>query len=273
MSEADVEREVVSADPTLSPHANQLLTDELQAALGTDRMEVPAATPSEERRAHAGPPDFGARGALASTAPALVLIGGVLLVTGVIVTLATGSLWALIGAVAVHAFVTVVVIAWAFSRVTVVEHMDPSTAARLEQEGLANPDRVLTNLVEEFSGRGEEQRTAITPGADDTDTMDESASRTLELLVLGLVAGSAIVIPLIVGGSMWLLPAIVLPLSTAWFVGQRVVVRRGAPATDTPRERADIRAAAPRRTLELAVASAIGVALFVLFTALVLSGL
>lgn len=56
-------------------------------------------------------------------------------------------------------------------------------------------------------------------------------------------------------------------------VGQRAIVRSGAPATDTPRERADIRAAAPRRTLEVAVAAAVGVALFVLFTALVLSGL
>jgi len=273
MAEADVQRDVASADPTLTPRANELLTEELRAALGTDRVSVPADTPREERRPHAGRPDFGVRGAVSSVMPALVLIGGVLLVTGVIVTLATGSLWALIGAVGVHAFVTVVVIATAFSRVTVVEHMDPGTAARLEQEGLANPDRVLTNLVEEFKGRDEEQRTAITPGAQDTDTMNESASRTFELLVLGLVAGAAIVIPIIVGGSMWLLPAVVLPLCAAWFVVQRAIVRRGAPPAGTPRERADIREAAPWLTVEVAAATAVGVAVFVLLAALVLNGL
>lgn len=269
----NVEREVVSEDPTLSPHANALLTDELQAALGTDHVQVPADTPREERRPHAGHPDFGTRGALSSVMPALVLIGGVLLVTGVIVSLGTGSLWALVGAAAVHAFVTVVVLATAFSRVTVTEHMDPGTAARLEQEGLANPDRVLTDLVEEFSGRDEDQRAAITPGARDTDTMDESASRAFELLVLGIVTGAAIVIPIIVGGSMWLLPAVVLPLAVAWFVGQRAFARRGGVPADTPRERAHIRAAAPRRTLEVAAALAVGVAVFVLLAALILSGL
>ena len=273
MAERDIQREVVSADPTLSPRANELLTGELREALGTDRVEVPADTPVEERLPHAGRPDFGARGAVASTAPALVLVGGVLLVTGVIASLATGSLWALVGAAGVHAFITVLVIAWALNHVTLVEHMDPGTAARLEQEGVADPDRLLTNLVGELSGRDGEQRTEVTPGAEPADTIDESAPRAFEIVILALVAGSAIVIPIIVGGGMWLLPAIVLPLCAAWFLGQRAIVRRGGVPASTPRERARIRAAAPRWSLEAAVATAIAVAVFVLLAALVLSGL
>jgi len=274
MSEQRVRRDVISEDPTLSPRANDLLTGELREALGTDRVEVPADTPAEELLAHARHADDGARGAAASMAPALVVIGGILLVTGAIVSLVTGSLWALVAAVGVHAVLTVIVISWGLSRTTLVEHMDPGTAARLEREGVADPDAVLNTLVDELSGGQSRERRTVTPTAGRSAPVDDADAvpQVLEWVIFAVVAGSSIVIALVVGGTGWLVPLIVLPLSVAWLVGQRVLSDGGPISAETPRERARLRRAAPRIVLLLAVCTAIAVAGGVLILALVLDG-
>lgn len=168
-----VRRSVRSEDPSLSDEANRLLTEELRRAVGRDEVEVPADALDRSRERH------GAHGAIVTT---LIANGTVLLFTflalvvvGVIVSLATGSWWALAIAVGVHALGTMIAAASAVALTTEVEHADPSTAARLEEEGVPDPDRVLTELVEDYGGATQAptgveattaQRRAMTPSAD-----------------------------------------------------------------------------------------------------------
>jgi len=91
-------RRAISDDPSLSPHANHVLTDELQAVIGSDSAEVPSARPDHAGERHG-----------------------------------THS-----------AFVTI-----RLSGET--EHVAPQTAAALEEEGIGDPDRVLTDLVKDFT--------------------------------------------------------------------------------------------------------------------------
>ena len=235
-------RTVRSADPSLSPEANELLTEELREALGSDRVETSGEWDSQQRphaAIHAG---GGVPAALSANRLALGLIGGVLLVTGAIVAVATGSIWALIAALGVHAVVTVVVIAWFLRTTMVVEHMDPAKAAALEQEGVADPDLLLTMLAEDYRGEERRERTEMTPSSAPTTPDPGDDFVGWGLIATTLVA--SLVIPLIVGGEgIWLLPAIVVPLCAAWAAGQFVtrrrsrarahVARRGTPAGES----------------------------------------
>lgn len=221
-------RPVRSADPSLSPEANRVLTEELREAVGSDRLQ------SDERRGPQRPRATIQAGgevaaALSANRLALGLIGGVLLVTGVIATVATGSIWALLAALGVHAVVTVVVVMWFLRTTMVVEHMDPARAAVLEQEGVADPDALLTALAEDYRADDDQRkRTEVTPSAEPTrpDPGDDVVGWGLLLTAFG--ASLAI---LIVGGDgIWLLPAIVVPLCAAWAVGQFVARRRSHAA-------------------------------------------
>src|SRR3954469_16734241 len=97
-----VREDVRVDDPELSPEANRLLTQELQDALGTDSVELPA---DRAERAHRLPAEeHRTVGTWIGSNRLLVAVGfGSLVVIGVIVSLATGSWWALMAAVAVHA--------------------------------------------------------------------------------------------------------------------------------------------------------------------------
>lgn len=89
---------------------------------------------------------------LAANATVLLFTFLALVVVGVIVSLATGSWWALVDAVGVHALGTLIAAASAIGLTTEVEHVDPGTAARLEDEGVVDSDRLMTELVEDFAG-------------------------------------------------------------------------------------------------------------------------
>lgn len=167
-----VRRTVRSDDPSLSDEANRLLTEELRRAVGSDEVEVPADALDRSSERH------GAHGTIVTS---LIANGTVLLFTflalvvvGTIVSLATGSWWALAIAVGVHALGTMITAGSAVALTTEVEHVDPSTAARLEDEGVPDPDRVLTKLVEDYRGgtrapgaadATSEQRRAMTPSS------------------------------------------------------------------------------------------------------------
>lgn len=152
-------REVRSRDPSLSPEANRVLTDELRAVVGSDTVEVPV------DRAHAESDRHGAR-----PGPWVGLIGNRLilavtflgaLVVGAILSLITGSWWFLLLALAVHAVTTIAIVGLVIVMTRQTEHLSPSAAARLEDEGVSDPDAVFTELVHEF--RDDDQRSAITP--------------------------------------------------------------------------------------------------------------
>src|SRR3954471_4706689 len=98
-------KEVRVSDPELSPEANRVLTEELQGALGTDRVELPREWAAQSERL---PPR--ARGTVRSVIAENRLLVGltflVLLMVAVIVSITTGSWWALVVGCGVHAACT-----------------------------------------------------------------------------------------------------------------------------------------------------------------------
>ncbi|HEU4703739.1 MAG TPA: hypothetical protein VFS37_14760 [Conexibacter sp.] len=162
MSDERLERrEVRAQDPSLSPEANRVLTEELRAAVGRDAVEVPSARGHAERARHGG--RAGVAVALSQNRLALAMTLFAALVVGAIVSLATGSWWFLVLALAVHALGTIAVVAIAIAMTTQTEHLSPSAAAALEDEGVEDPDALLSDLVEEYAPadrRGDEQATS-----------------------------------------------------------------------------------------------------------------
>jgi hypothetical protein len=180
------QREVRSKDPSLSPEANRRLTAELRDAVGSDAVDVPAGRAdhrSEPHGTHSTP-----AAAAGHNRAAILIVALVLLVVGAVVALATGSWWVMVAAVALDAVAAGVLLATTISMTTAVEHPSPQLAARLEEEGVADPDGLMTSLVDDVSHEDPreatgEQRTAVTPSsepsratnpADDGD--DEPAS-------------------------------------------------------------------------------------------------
>jgi hypothetical protein len=238
-----VRREVRSADPSLSDEANRLLTDELRQVVGRDQVEVPADIPERHDEAHGGRSTI--LGTIAANRVLFAVSLAALIVVGVIVSLATGSWWALVAACAVHATGTLLIAAFAISMTTRVEHVDPGTAARLEAEGVSDPDRVLSELTEEFAGAQQaggaaevvstghndnladpetepaqaalDQRTVMTPSADASSPAGSGS--VIGAMPLAIVAGLVVItlIAAIAEGSwMWAVPAITWAGAAIW---------------------------------------------------------
>jgi hypothetical protein len=247
-TETETERRFVrSEDPSLTPEANRLLTDELRAVIGKDEVEVPVGTPHRSAERHGGHSPFVA--ALAANRPILIVSFLAALVVGGIISLATGWYVAVLLAVGLHALATMLVAAGAVQLTTQVEHVGPETAARLESEGVADPDRVLTELVEDFAGAGQaggvpevvssgnnersveasddpakamlEQRTAMTPQAHPGPAAGENSAVALLpwWVVVGVMVISVVAIPFFDQG--WVIPLVIVPLGLAWMAMQR----------------------------------------------------
>lgn len=166
-------REVRSQDPSLSPEANRRLTDELREVVGDDSVDVPEETPRRDRERHATRSPFVS--ALVNARLAIGVTFAVLLVVGAVVSLVTGSWWALIAALVVHFVGTVLVTGMTLHTTTEPEHLDPSTAAKLEEEGVANPDRMFNDLVEDYAGEQRQTSDVVTPGDNERTTRAEDA--------------------------------------------------------------------------------------------------
>jgi hypothetical protein len=235
-------RFVRSEDPSLTPEANRLLTEELREVIGKDVVEVPAETPRRADEPHANHSRIIA--ALIGNRAVVVVSFAAALVVGGIISLSTGEYVAILVAVGLHAIGTMLVTAGAVQLTTEVEHVAPETAARLEQEGVGDPDRVLADLVEDFAGAtraggtaevissGNNDRT-VTAEADPAKAMLEQRTAMTPQSVPGAAAGerSAVaVLPwwVVVGGMIlsiaaaafldqgWVLPVIVVPLGLGW---------------------------------------------------------
>lgn len=286
-------REVRSADPSLSPEANRLLTEELQDAVGADHVEVPAGAPDRTREHHASA-GAGMTSNLAQTRLYLVIAFFVLLTVGVVVSLATGSWWALVGALVVHAVGTLATLASVVQLTTQVEHVESTTAARLEEEGVNDPDKVLTDLVEDYAAMRDASGTAevfATGNNDNTaDPLDDPARATAEqrtsitpdgrqskpggsgsviggmplAVVLGLVV-LTLIVGIVEGGELWALPAMVWLGAAVWLAtmlhmdGRREErAARDGERIGSDREAGDSRGSATR-LLPLAAAIVVGV--------------
>jgi len=234
-------RFVRSDDPQLSAEANAALTDEARRAVGADRVCMAAGSADPAERSRAG------RSAAMATAVSLrpvfivTLLAG--LTIGAIISLATGSWWALIAAAAVHATGTMVVASGAIQLTTQTEHASPQTTALLEQEGVADPDRVLSDLVEEYTGPADssptggvvsagdtasaapaDERRALSPGAP-TSGKDSAVAALPWFVVTGAML-ITLIAAIIDGGKMWVAPAIIVPLGALWIVLDRYLASR-----------------------------------------------
>lgn len=241
-------RDVRSGDPSLTPEANRLLTEELRAAAGTDQVEVPADTPTRSVEAHGR--HSAARAALDAARPGLVIGFFALMTIGVIISLATHTWWALGAALVVHAIGTLCVAAGALQLTTQTEHLSPGTQMRLEEEGVSDPDRVFNDLMEDVAGarRRGPTREALTPGDNVRTAPTEvdpalaaAEQRTANTPSAGPIAPSgggavigglpwwvvvgvmlaALVGAIVVGGAVWIAPAVIWPLGLAWMTLQR----------------------------------------------------
>jgi hypothetical protein len=154
-------REVRSRDPSLSPEANRILTEELRAAVGRDEVEVPRERRHAGRERHGGRSSFSVE--LSQNRLVIAMTVFAALVVGAILSLATGSWWFLLLALGVHALGTLAMVAIVLSMTTQTEHVSPGAAARLQDEGVEDPDALLSDLVEEFAPgerRGDERATS-----------------------------------------------------------------------------------------------------------------
>ena len=283
-----------SEDPSLSPEANRLLTEELREVVGQEEVEVPAGTPRRTAEARGGHSRFVAT--LTTHRQILVVSLLAALVIGGIVALATGAWWAVVVALGLHALGTMLAATAAVQLTTEVEHVAPETAARLEDEGVADPDRALTDLVEDFagaqraggaaevisSGNNErtvhalddparaavEQRTAMTPQSEPGPSGGEgSAVEALPWwVVVGVMVVSAVAAPFAHRG--WALPLIVVPIGVGWIALQWFMAR--SPRAESERPAGDARSAR-RRLAPIIVFVVVGVVWFAIVAGLLMS--
>jgi hypothetical protein len=305
-----VRREVRSEDPSLSREANRLLTDELREVVGSEQVEVPAGTPDRHDQPHGG------RAPLLATLTAnriLVAISFAALVTvGVILSLATGSWWALVVACGMHAVGTLLIASLAIHMTTEVEHVDPTTAARLEAEGVSDPDRVLSELAADYAGAQQahgavevvstghndnladpdrepaqaalQQRTAMTPSA--RGSSPAGSGSVIGLMPVAVVAGLLVVTlaaAIAEGGLVWAVPAIVWAAAAAWLAvvlrvdgrAEEQAAREGRPLHDAGPDRSpgDHAVAARSRLAPVMAVVVIGVVGFCILVALLMTSL
>jgi hypothetical protein len=282
-----VEKDVVVDDPSLSPEANRALTEEVREAVGGEKVRVPEHRPP--RRMGGGGSRLGAT--LANHRLTIAITFLVLVCAGVIVSLETGSWWLLLAAVGVHAAGTFAVALAALQATTDVEKPAPETVARLEDEGVSNPEGRVNDLVEDFGGAGAargtaevaspgsnertaqasedparstvEQRSALTPGSGPEQPAGEDSAVALLPwgIVIALVVASVLMAIFAGGGAMWIAPAIMAPLGAAWILMERVLRSRGdaAPADRPPGDREQ----GAKRIVPVVVLSLVGILLFV----------
>lgn len=141
-------RRVESHDPSLSPSTNRHVSAELQDIVGAEVMEVPVSRHDAAGDRHAthtaGIADVvNVRLALVVTALVLLVTGGVAMLGGDSVALLAVVVAAMMGALAVIVLMV--------NRMTGErEHPSPELSAALEDEGVADPGRLLTDLADEF---------------------------------------------------------------------------------------------------------------------------
>jgi hypothetical protein len=280
-------RFVRSEDPDLTPEANRLLTEEVREVIGTDEVEVPAGTPHRSTDRHGGHSPLVAT--LIANRPLIIVSLLAAVVVGGIISLTTGYYVAVLLAVGLHALCTMLVAAGAVQLTTQVEHVGPETAARLEQEGVGDPDRVLTELVEDFAGAQQaggmtevissgnnertveagddpaqamlEQRTAMTPQAHPGPSAGEGSAVALLpwWVVVGVMVVSVVATPFFSQG--WVLPLVIVPLGLAWMAMQRWMAHAESARSD--RSTGDT-AGAQRRFAPITIFVVVGVIWFML---------
>ena len=160
-----------------SEEAKQILTEEVRDAAGDEAAEQAADRLERGDIGSQRPPTIGAY--LASNR--LLLIGTLALAVmiGVIAALALENWWVLALPLLVHAIFSGVIATLAIRVSTQVEKPDPVAAGRLEEAGVANPEKVLNDLIEEGTGEeaGGRSRRAVAKDEGETTPPDEDKAK------------------------------------------------------------------------------------------------
>jgi hypothetical protein len=125
---------------------------ELEDALGTDVSEQDA----EEALNRPASPR--ALTVLRENQLLLVITFATAVVLGVIGSLAANSWWVLLIPLAFHALGTTVVVATSLRLSTQVEKPDPVTVARLEAEGVRDPEQKMNDAIQHLAGDDDKSR-------------------------------------------------------------------------------------------------------------------
>jgi hypothetical protein len=161
-------------DPELSDRANEVLSEEVRQALGTDEVELPA-----EQARHAGREHPEEHGLFEAIWERRVLVGMALasaIVIAALLVLTTGSWWWLPAVLVVHAVATVIVTSAIIRTTTLVESPSPGAEAVLQEEGVRDPERALNDQVRSFTGApGPSAESVVTPGENERQTRPEDA--------------------------------------------------------------------------------------------------
>jgi hypothetical protein len=142
-------RRVRSDDPSLSDEANRMLTDEARAIVGRDEVDVPASRADPAHARHGRHSGFVAD--LIAERIGYVITALAAIVVLAVVALVTGSTIVLIAAIVVLVGATLAVVIEIMRLAGETEHLSPEASEELEAEGVGDPDRVLTDLVKEFT--------------------------------------------------------------------------------------------------------------------------
>ncbi|HEY4276719.1 MAG TPA: hypothetical protein VGM91_00795 [Conexibacter sp.] len=142
-------RSVEAHDPSLSQEANELLTQELREAVGRDAVDVPIGSPDPAHGRHRR--HIALVRVMIENSVYVLSAFATVLTAAAVVSLVTGSWWILGAVVLLHLVATAAIAGVALLLAGEPEHVAPSTAALLEDEGVADPDRLFTELVDEFT--------------------------------------------------------------------------------------------------------------------------
>jgi hypothetical protein len=142
-------RRVEVRDPGLSEEANELLTHELREAVGRDEVDVAAGAPDPAHQRHRT--HVALIRMLVENSVYILSTFATVATAAAVVALVTGSWWILGAVVLLHLVATTSIAGVALVLAGEPEHVAPSTAALLEEEGVADPDALFTELVDEFT--------------------------------------------------------------------------------------------------------------------------
>jgi hypothetical protein len=257
--------------PRHDPETDRLLEQELREAVGEDAAAEAMERADEVRAAHAAPgtpaaredvssrrpldapgdvgaPRGSATSAVARRGPLLAVSFAAFVVIGVIASLAAGSWWALVAALVVHAIGTLLVATTALRLTTETEHVSSELAARLEEEGVQDPDRAFTELAAGAAGPGDvvrdgrnegsaendreaplaarQQRTAWTPGSEPSEPVGNG--NVVGAMPYAVVVGCLLVtliVAIVGGGILWAVAGITWAAGIGWLL----LRRRGVP--------------------------------------------
>jgi hypothetical protein len=140
--------------PEPNERARRALLDELRETVGDEAVERADVDVDRVLAEQDGRP----AGELQRSRLLLAVAAAVGVAVAVAIALALQSWWVLVPLLALHATVTAIVVRTVFKASSNVEKPAPTTQAMLEEEGVADPEGALNDLVEQTADRAQGSR-------------------------------------------------------------------------------------------------------------------